>query len=255
MSLPWKQSFTRILTIIGQNNGAGIGIIVRMDNNWERECVIVVTQNPDDKLVTVVCAGLIGSDIPAFRQSVLDSLQVLENPMAVPSILLTALCHDQTTWLDLISPQLMYVQVQIGMANWIFGEESPFFGMKKAEDPSELDLAQIMTNLQRMADSIGFRVQIIAMLQETLDMILEEMKNGRSDGLLPKNEVGEEIAQTIMLLVKSLKGCGKRIDYTRGTIDGLIHTVRPLRNIPFRCPNSSLLDLYSHFSAGQQAQS
>ena len=118
------------------------------------------------------------------------------------------------------------------MHNWKYASDSPFYGPHAAENLLRLDLPGIITMLNRMSDSIRFQDQVALTLIEVLEEM--EKKLGENGGLTDSEDedqqiaVDEEMGQTMTLLIKSLKGCQRRIGYRSGTIHGLIDTVYTL---------------------------
>lgn len=205
-------------------------LLLRFDSHWERECALILLPpdaNPEVSAPTrAVLIGLTQSQIPLFISSLRRSLNLAAHPMLLPVLLLSELVQNQTDWLGLISPDLDDIQRRLGMANWGYASDSPFFGPDAAENLAKLDLPGIITRLNRMADSIRFQDQCAKTLEEVLDDLSERIqrdKSSRTDG-----RVKEELRDTVVLLNRAMKGCQKRTAYRSGTIQGLIDTVYTL---------------------------
>ncbi|KAJ9165615.1 hypothetical protein NKR19_g208 [Coniochaeta hoffmannii] len=222
----------------------GTGVVIHFDSHWERECAIVVVHRPLTRQVDVLVAGLTTSLVPKFTASVREAVHLAGSPLLVPALVMSELAQNQTDWLALVHPDLEEIQRRLGMANWKYASDSPFYGPHAKDNLLGLDLPAIVTKLQRMADSIRFQDQIALTLIEMLEEM--EGKLAGMPGVLvsggeeeahgdelerekaERSGVNEEIEQTMTVLVKSLRGCQRRTMYRSGTIQGLIDTVYTL---------------------------
>jgi len=226
----------------------GTGVVIHFDSHWERECAIVVVHRPLTRQVDVLVAGLTTSLVPKFTASVREAVHLAGSPLLVPALVMSELAQNQTDWLALVHPDLEEIQRRLGMANWKYASDSPFYGPHAKDNLLGLDLPAIVTKLQRMADSIRFQDQIALTLIEMLEEM--EGKLAGMPGVLvgggeeeahgdelerekaERSGVNEEIEQTMTVLVKSLRGCQRRTMYRSGTIQGLIDTVTSFLLMP-----------------------
>ncbi|KAJ2898784.1 hypothetical protein MKZ38_003654 [Zalerion maritima] len=105
----------------------GLGLLIRFDSHWERECAIALTYNPLKRQTNILLAGLGADEVNSVHHSlakhIRDSAHLISHPMLIPTLLLSELVQNQTDWLNLITPEINSIQDVLGVGNWKYADD------------------------------------------------------------------------------------------------------------------------------------